>query len=45
MAVYKNITSRAIIRKIMRDLQTNDDNWIDDSIEWMGEALQSRVAC
>tara|TARA_R110002074_G_scaffold158209_1_gene315237 strand:+ start:288 stop:1166 length:879 start_codon:yes stop_codon:yes gene_type:complete len=40
MAVYKNITSRAIIRKIMRDLQTNDDNWIDDSIEWMGEALE-----
>lgn len=40
MAVYKNITSRAIIRKIMRDLQTTDDNWIDDAIEWMGEALE-----
>ena len=40
MAVYNQITSRAIIRKIMRDLQTTSDNWIDDAIEWMGEALE-----
>jgi hypothetical protein len=40
MAVYNQITSRSIIRKVMRDLQTTDDNWIYDAIEWMGEALE-----
>jgi hypothetical protein len=40
MAVYKNITSRTIISKIMRDLQTTDGNWVFDAIEWMGEALE-----
>ena len=24
----------------MRDLKPSDDNWIDDAIEWMGEALE-----
>ena len=40
MALYKNISSKVIIRKIMRDLKLSTDNWIDDAIEWMGEALE-----
>jgi hypothetical protein len=40
MAVYKNISSKAIIRKVMRDLKPNNDNWVDDAIEWIGEALE-----
>tara|TARA_R100000900_G_scaffold16006_1_gene14065 strand:+ start:7239 stop:8123 length:885 start_codon:yes stop_codon:yes gene_type:complete len=40
MAVYKTISSKAIIRKIFRDLKPEDDNWIDDAIEWIGEALE-----
>jgi hypothetical protein len=40
MATYKNISSKAIIRKVMRDLKPNSDNWVDDAIEWIGEALE-----
>jgi hypothetical protein len=40
MAIYKNISSKYIINKIMRDLKPNDMNWIDDAIEWIGEALE-----
>jgi|TARA_R100001082_G_scaffold17826_1_gene8868 hypothetical protein len=40
MAIYKEISSKAIIRKVMRDLKPNDDNWIDDAVEWIGEALE-----
>ena len=40
MAIYKNISSKYIINKIMRDLKPSDDNWIDDAIEWIGEALE-----
>ena len=40
MAIYKEISSKAVIRKVMRDLKPNDDNWIDDAIEWIGEALE-----
>jgi len=40
MAIYKLISSRVIIRKIMRDLGPSDFNWLDDAIEWMGEALE-----
>lgn len=40
MAVYKQVTSKSIIRKVMRDLKPTGDNWIDDAIEWMGEALE-----
>jgi len=40
MAIYKQISSKAIIRKVMRDLKPNDDNWIDDAVEWIGEALE-----
>ena len=40
MAVYKNISSQVIIRKVLRDLKPNNANWIDDAIEWIGEALE-----
>lgn len=40
MAIYKNTSSKGIIRKIFRDLNPNTDNWIDDAIEWIGEALE-----
>ena len=40
MAVYKTISSKAIIRKIFRDLRPSNDNWIEDGIEWIGEALE-----
>ena len=40
MAIYKTISSKAIIRKIFRDINPNTDNWIDDAIEWIGEALE-----
>ena len=40
MAIYNNISSKAIIRKVMRDLKPNSDNWVDDAIEWIGEALE-----
>ena len=40
MAIYKEISSKAIIRKVMRDLKPNTDNWIDDAVEWIGEALE-----
>jgi len=40
MAIYKTISSKAIIRKIFRDLKPEDDNWVDDAIEWIGEALE-----
>jgi hypothetical protein len=40
MAIYKNVSSKVVIRKIFRDLNPNTDNWIDDAIEWIGEALE-----
>jgi hypothetical protein len=40
MAVYNNISSKVIIRKIMRDLKLSNDNWVDDAVEWIGEALE-----
>jgi len=41
MAIYKNISSKVIIGKIMRDLKPNNmSNWVDDAIEWIGEALE-----
>ena len=39
MAIYKEISSKVIIRKVMRDLKPNHANWIDDAVEWIGEAL------
>ena len=40
MAIYKTISSKAIVRKIFRDLKPQNDNWIEDAIEWIGEALE-----
>ena len=40
MAIYKTISSKAVIRKIFRDLKPQNDNWIDDAIELIGEALE-----
>jgi len=40
MAIYKTISSKALIRKVFRDLKPSKDNWIDDAIEWIGEALE-----
>ena len=40
MALYKNVSSATIIRKVMRDLKPTNDNWTDDAIEWIGEALE-----
>ena len=42
MSVYKTISSKAVIRKIFRDLKPQNDNWIDDAVEWIGEALEHR---
>ena len=40
MAIYKTVSSKAVIRKIFRDLKPHNDNWVDDAIEWIGEALE-----
>tara|TARA_R110002110_G_scaffold22083_4_gene86521 strand:- start:1008 stop:1892 length:885 start_codon:yes stop_codon:yes gene_type:complete len=40
MAVYKTISSKVVIRKVFRDLKPNHADWIDDAIEWTGEALE-----
>jgi len=36
----KTISSKVLIRKIFRDLKPSKDNWVDDAIEWIGEALE-----
>ena len=38
--IYRLTSSKSIVRKIMRDLKPPGDYWIDDSIEWIGEALE-----
>ena len=40
MAIYKNISCKTIIRKVFRDLKPPHDNWTDDAVEWIGEALE-----
>ena len=40
MATYKTISSKVLIRKVFRDLKPSKDNWIDDAIELIGEALE-----
>lgn len=40
MAIYKTTSSKTILRKVFRDINPNNDNWIDDGIEWIGEALE-----
>ena len=38
--IYKNTSCKTIIRKVMRDLKPPHDNWTDDAVEWIGEALE-----
>lgn len=40
MAIYKTISSKEIVRKVMRDINPQGGNWIHDAIEWIGEALE-----
>jgi hypothetical protein len=40
MAIYKHVSSKEIIRKVFRDLKPATGNWLHDSIEWIGEALE-----
>tara|TARA_R110002167_G_scaffold9799_1_gene45250 strand:+ start:4384 stop:5265 length:882 start_codon:yes stop_codon:yes gene_type:complete len=40
MAIYKTISSQALIRKVLRDLRPASTNWLEDAIEWIGEALE-----
>tara|TARA_R110000744_G_scaffold98280_1_gene189868 strand:+ start:690 stop:1583 length:894 start_codon:yes stop_codon:yes gene_type:complete len=40
MSVYKTISSKAVIRKVFRDLKPQNDNWVEDAVEWIGEALE-----
>lgn len=37
--VYREVSSKAIIAKIFRDVKPPDANWVTDAIEWIGEAL------
>lgn len=40
MKTIKATSSKTIIAKVFRDLRPEDDYWIADAIEWMGEALE-----
>ena len=40
MAIYKTTSSKTVLRKVFRDLNPNNDNWVHDAIEWIGEALE-----
>ena len=40
MAVYRNISSKSVITKVMRDLKPGNSDWVDSAIEWVGEALE-----
>lgn len=40
MATYNTISTQHIIRKVMRDIKTDDANWTYDAVEWIGEALE-----
>ena len=40
MATYNTISTQHIIRKVMRDIKTDDGNWTYDAVEWIGEALE-----
>ena len=40
MAIYKTTSCQVVLRKVMRDLNPPDGNWIDDGVEWIGEALE-----
>ena len=40
MAIYKTVSSKEIVRKVMRDLNPTGGDWLHDAIEWIGEALE-----
>ena len=40
MAIYKTVSSKEIVRKVMRDINPEGGDWIHDAIEWIGEALE-----
>lgn len=40
MAIYNTQSCKAILGKVYRDLQIEDQNWEVDAIEWIGEALR-----
>ena len=40
MAIYKTVSSQVLIRKVLRDLRPLNTHWLDDAIEWIGEALE-----
>lgn len=39
--VYNYISSQAIIGKVLRDFRVQRTDWINDAIEWIGEALSA----
>ena len=39
--IYQNISSKSIIAKVFRDFRVQTTEWVDDAIEWMGEALDA----
>ena len=39
--IYQNISSKSIISKVFRDFHIQSTDWVDDAIEWMGEALDA----
>jgi|TARA_R110002126_G_scaffold14839_1_gene61720 hypothetical protein len=40
MAIYKNVSSKEIIRKVFRDIKPSTANFVHDAVEWIGEALE-----
>lgn len=40
MAIYKNVSSKEIIRKVFRDIKPSTADFVHDAIEWIGEALE-----
>lgn len=41
MAVYQQKSAQTVIAKTKRDLRITRDDWINDAIEWIGEALDA----
>ena len=37
---YKHTSAKHVISKIFRDLRINDEGWVLDAMEWIGEALE-----
>ena len=37
---YKHVSAKQVISKIFRDLRINDESWVLDAMEWIGEALE-----